>query len=135
MANITKISVNGEVYDINPAWVDVTDGGLVLNTDKVREVTMRSSVTDPAANIGCSGFVLDGGFGKLTLAYNAYEHKLNIFDADGWRVSIPLTNSHSSDTSGASGTSSPATDTSSTTAASIDSSSTSTTSSTTTPAP
>lgn len=123
MANINKISVNGVVYDINPAWVDVTDGGLVLNTDKVREVTMRSSVTDPAANIDCSGFVLDGGFGKLTLAYNAYEHKLNIFDADGWRISIPLTNSHSSDTSGTSGTSSPATDTSSTT------------SSTTTPAP
>ena len=135
MANITKISVNGEVYDINPAWVDVTDGGLVLNADKVRGMTVRGKVTDPVDDVDCSGFVLDGGFGKLTLAYNAYEHKLNIFDADGWRISIPLTNSHSSDTSGTSGTSSPATDTSSTTAAPIDSSSTSTTSSTTTPAP
>lgn len=76
MANITKISVNGEVYDINPAWVDVTDGG----------------------------------FGKLSLAYNAYEHKLNIFDAEGYRVSIPLTKGgpidtySSSETSGTSGT-------------------------------
>lgn len=110
MANITKISVNGKVYDINPAWVDVADGGLVLNTDKVREVTVRSRVTDPAANIDCSGFVLDGGFSKLTFAYNAYEHKLNIFDAEGYRVSIPLTKGgpidtySSSETSGTSGT-------------------------------
>lgn len=105
MANINKISVNGEVYDINPDWLSVTDGGLVLNTDKVREVTMRSRVTDPAANIDCSGFVLDGGFGKLTFAYNAYEHKLNIFDAEGYRVSIPLTKGSATDTSGTSGTS------------------------------
>lgn len=105
MEKIIKARVNGVEYDINPAWVDVTDGGLVLNIDKVREVTMRSKVTDPAANIDCSGFVLDGGFSKLTFAYNAYEHKLNIFDAEEYRVSIPLTNSHSTDTSGTSGTS------------------------------
>lgn len=105
MANINKISVNGVEYDINPAWLDVTDGGLVLNTDKVREVTMRSAVTDPAANIECSGFVLDGGHGKLTLAYNAYEHKLNIFDNNGYRVSIPLTAGSGTGTSGTSGTS------------------------------
>ena len=129
MANINKVSVNGEVYDINPDWVSVTDGGLVLNTDKVREVTVRSSVTDPAANIDCSGFILDGGRGKLTLAYNAYEHKLNIFDADGYRVSIPLTNSYSSDTSGSSGTSGTTLETT------AGSSTSSTSSSTTTPAP
>lgn len=124
MANITKISVNGEVYDINPAWVSVTDGGLVLNIDKVREVTMRSLASDPVDQVHGPGLALDNGAGgKVTLIYNEDEHKLNIFDNNGYRVSIPLTNSGGTDTSGTSGTSSPATDTSSTT------------SSTTTPAP
>lgn len=53
MANINKVSVNGEVYDINPAWVSVTDEGLVLNADKVRGMQMRGKVTDPADNIDC----------------------------------------------------------------------------------
>lgn len=99
MANITKISVNGEVYDINPAWVSVTDEGLVLNTDKVRGMTVRGKVTDPVDNIECPGLEISDGVSKVTLAYNAYEHKLNIFDADGWGVSIPLTKGGVTDTS------------------------------------
>lgn len=106
MANINKISVNGEVYDINPAWVDVTDGGLVLNADKVREVTMRSSVADLADNIECPGLEISDGANKVTLAYNKYTHKLNIFDGEGWGVSIPLTKGGVTDTSGTSGTTS-----------------------------
>lgn len=106
MANITKISVNGEVYDINPAWVDVADGGLVLNTDKVREVTVRSSVSDPVDKVHGPGLTLDSVVGGMvTLIYNEDEHKLNIFDNNGYRVSIPLTNSGGTDTSGTSGTS------------------------------
>lgn len=105
MANINKISVNREVYDINPAWVDVTDSGLVLNTDKVRGVTVRGKVTDPVDNIECPGLEISDGV-KVTLAYNKYTHKLNIFDADGYRVSIPLAKGGVTDTSGTSGTTS-----------------------------
>lgn len=106
MANINKISVNGEVYDINPAWLSVTDGGLVLNTDKVREVTVRSSASDPVDKVHGPGLTLDSVVGGMvTLIYNEDEHKLNIFDNNGYRVSIPLTNSGGTDTSGTSGTS------------------------------
>lgn len=106
MENIIKARVNGVEYDINPAWVDVTDGGLVLNIDKVREVTMRSSVADPVDNIECPGLEISDGANKVTLAYNKYTHKLNIFDGEGWRVSIPLTKGGVTDTSGTSGTTS-----------------------------
>lgn len=106
MANITKISVNGEVYDINPAWLSVWDGGLVLNTDKVREVTVRGKVTDPVGDIECPGLEISDGVSKVTLAYNKYTHKLNIFDGEGWGVSIPLTKGGVTDTSGTSGTTS-----------------------------
>lgn len=106
MANINKVSVNGEVYDINPAWVAVTDEGLVLNTDKVREVTVHSKVTDPVDDIECPGLEISDGVNKVTLAYNEYEHKLNIFDGEGWGVSIPLTKGGVTDTSGTSGTTS-----------------------------
>lgn len=106
MANIIKARVNGVEYDINPAWVDVTDGGLVLNTDKVREVTVRSSASDPVDKVHGPGLTLDSVVGGMvTLIYNEDEHKLNIFDNNGYRVSIPLTNSGGSDTSGTSGTS------------------------------
>lgn len=106
MANITKISVNGEVYDINPAWVDVTDEGLVLNADKVRGMAVRGKVHDHVDNIDCPGLEISDGASKVTLAYNHYAHKLNIFDCDGWRVSIPLTKGGVTDTSGTSGTTS-----------------------------
>lgn len=106
MANIIKARVNGVEYDINPAWVDVTDGGLVLNIDKVREVTMRSKVTVPADNIECPGLEINDGVNRVTLAYNKYTRKLNIFDGEGWGVSIPLTKGGVTDTSGTSGTTS-----------------------------
>lgn len=107
MENIIKARVNGTEYDINPAWVDVTDGGLVLNIDKVREVTMRSSASDPVDEVHGPGLTLDSVVGGMvTLIYNEYEHKLNIFDGEGWRVSIPLTKGGVTDTSGTSGTTS-----------------------------
>lgn len=106
MANINKVSVNGEVYDINPAWVSVTDEGIVLNADKVRGMTVRGRVTDPVDNIECPGLEISDGANKVTLAYNKYVHKLNIFDGEGWRVSIPLTKGGVTDTSGTSGTTS-----------------------------
>lgn len=83
MANITKISVNGEVYDINPAWVSVTDEGIVLNADKVRGMTVRGKVTDPVDNIECPGLEISDGANKVTLAYNKYTRKLKIFDGEG----------------------------------------------------
>lgn len=106
MANINKVSVNGEVYDINPAWVSVTDEGIVLNADKVRGMTVRGKVTDPADNIECPGLEISDGANKVTLAYNKYTRKLNIFDGEGQRVSIPLTKGGVTDTSGTSGTTS-----------------------------
>lgn len=108
MANINKVSVNGEVYDINPAWVSVTDEGLVLNADKVRGVTARGKVTDPADNIECPGLEISDGVSKVTLAYNHYAHKLNIFDGEGWGVSIPLTKGGVTDTSGTTSGTTPA---------------------------
>ena len=106
MANINKVSVNGEVYDINPDWVSVTDGSFVLNADKVREVTMRSLASDPVDRVHGPGLALDNGAGgKLTLIYNEDDHKLNIFDNNGYRVSIPLTAGSGTGTSGTSGTS------------------------------
>lgn len=108
MENIIKARVNGVEYDINPAWVDVTDGGLVLNIDKVREVTMRSKVTDPADNIECPGLEISDGANMVTLAYNKYTHKLNIFDGEGWGVSIPLTKGGVTDTSGTTSGTTPA---------------------------
>lgn len=106
MANINKVSVNGEVYDINPAWVSVTDEGIVLNADKVRGMTVRGKVTDTVDNIDCPGLEISDGANKITLAYNHYAHKLKIFDGEGWRVSIPLTKGGVTDTSGTSGTTS-----------------------------
>lgn len=108
MANITKISVNGEVYDINPAWVSVTDEGLVLNADKVRGMQMRGKVTDPADNIECPGLEISDGVNKVTLAYNHYAHKLNIFDGEGCGVSIPLTKGGVTGTSGTTSGTTPA---------------------------
>lgn len=108
MANITKISVNGEVYDINPAWVSVTDEGLALNADKVRGMQMRGKVTDPAKNIECPGLEISDGANKVALAYNKYTHKFNIFDGEGWRVSIPLTKGGVTDTSGTTSGTTPA---------------------------
>lgn len=105
MANINKVSVNGEVYDINPAWVSVTDEGIVLNADKVRGMTVRGRVTDPVDNIECPGLEISDGANKITLAYNKYTHKLNIFDGEGWGVSIPLIKGGVTATSGTSGTS------------------------------
>lgn len=62
MENIIKARVNGVEYDINPAWVSVTDEGFVLNADKVRGVTARGKVTDPVDNIECPGLeISDGG--------------------------------------------------------------------------
>lgn len=108
MANINKISVNEVVYDINPDWLSVTDGGLVLNSDKVRGVTARGKVTDPVDNIECPGLEISDGANKVTLAYNKYTHKLNIFDGEGWGVSIPLTKGGVTNTSGTTSGTTPA---------------------------
>ena len=108
MANINKVSVNGEVYDINPAWVSVTDEGIVLDADKVRGMTVRGKVTDPVDNIECPGLEISDGASKVMLAYNKYTHKLNIFDGEGWRVSIPLTKGGVTDTSGTTSGTTPA---------------------------
>ena len=108
MANINKVSVNGEVYDINPDWVSVTDEGLVLNADKVRGMTVRGKVTDPVGDIECPGLEISDGANRVTLAYNKYTRQLNIFDGEGRGVSIPLTKGGVTDTSGTTSGTTPA---------------------------
>ena len=77
MANINKISVNGEVYDINPAWVSATDGGLVLNADKVRGMTVRGKVMNTFAN----------KFGELQEIKRKFEKK-RIRDINWFKTTI-----------------------------------------------
>lgn len=48
------------------------------------------------------------GANKVTLAYNKYTHKLNIFDGEGWGVSIPLTKGGVTNTSGTTSGTTPA---------------------------
>lgn len=69
MENIIKARVNGVEYDINPTWVDVTDGGLVLNIDKQREVTVRSSASDPVDKVHGPGLTLDSVVGGMVTPY------------------------------------------------------------------